>query len=93
MTGRTNTEASPDTNYPVLVKRRGRNYDLRIWELRLAARGPDLQKAYDELMRRKQEVIDWARTCGSLAELPRPKTRPVLDGENPSLGGPLRWWS
>jgi hypothetical protein len=72
-------EQQPDTNYPVLVTARSRGFDLRIQELLLVVRGPDLQKAYDELLERKRQVIDWARAIGSFDELP-PPNRPPLFG-------------
>lgn len=67
----------PDTDYTVMVTRRGGDYELRIWELRLVVRGPDLDRAYRELLKRKQQVIDWASEVGSLDELPLPRQRPL----------------
>lgn len=75
----------PDTDYPVLVRKLGSNYELRIWELRLVVRGTDLQKAYHELFRRKQKMIDWAREVGSLAELPIPQRPPLLWRTEPPI--------
>jgi hypothetical protein len=74
------TEAQPDTDYPVLVSERGGHYDLSIRELLLFVRGSDLREAYEELIRRKQEVIESARTYGMLDDLPPP--------ELPGLGVP-----
>ena len=71
------TVPEPDTDYPVFVTESDGGYDLRIRELLLVVRGPNLQKAYEELVRRKQEIIDSARAFGTLDELPEPK-RPSL---------------
>ena len=71
------TVPEPDTDYPVFVAERNGEYYLRIRELLLTVRGASLQKAYEELMRRKQEIIDSARAFGTLDELPEPK-RPAL---------------
>jgi hypothetical protein len=71
------TESQPATDYPVFICERNGTYDLRIRELLLVVRGPDLGKAYEELMKRKQEIIASARAFGTLDELPEPK-RPAL---------------
>lgn len=70
-------EPGPDIDYAVLVTERRGGYELRIQELLLTVRGPDLQKAYDELMRRKLEIIEAARVFGTLDEVP-PAARPAL---------------
>jgi hypothetical protein len=69
------TESQPDTDYPVLVSERGGFYDLRIRELLLFVRGSDLREAYEELIRRKQEMIESARGYGMLDDLPPPERR------------------
>ena len=48
-----------DIDYAVLVTERNGVFELRIRELLLVVRGPVLHKAYEELMRRKQEIIDF----------------------------------
>jgi len=72
-------EPQPDLNYPILVTERQGTFELRIRELLLVVRGPDLQQAYDELMRRKLEVIDGAKAVGALDELPPPEPPPLAD--------------
>jgi hypothetical protein len=69
--------ADLDMDYAVLVTERGGVYELRIQELLLVVRGPDLQKAYEELMSRKQEIIESARAFGALDEVPK-AVRPAL---------------
>ena len=71
-------EPQPDLNYPILVTEREGTFELRIRELLLGVRGPDLQQAYDELMKRKHEVIDGASAVGALDELPLPERPPPL---------------
>ncbi|UYN97343.1 MAG: hypothetical protein KIT25_10575 [Enhydrobacter sp.] len=61
------------TDYCVLVTERSGEYELRIRELHLVARGPDLQQAYEDLMARKRKIIDWARLLDALDELPVPE--------------------
>ena len=72
-------EPQPDLNYPILVTEREGTFELRIRELLLVVRGPDLQQAYDELMRRKLEVIDGAKAVGALDELPSPEPPRLVD--------------
>jgi hypothetical protein len=74
-------EPQTDMNYPILVTERDGGYELRIRELLLLVRGPDLQLAYDELIKRKQEVIDAARAVGALDELPPPDRPPLVDAD------------
>jgi hypothetical protein len=64
-------------DYAVLVTERRGVYELRIRELLLVVRGPDLQKAYEELMERKREIIEAARAFGTLDEVPKAE-RPAL---------------
>lgn len=64
------TDAQPDREYPVLVSVRDGTYELRIQELLLVVRGTDLEQAYQELMKRKQEVFDWAESFEALDEVP-----------------------
>jgi hypothetical protein len=71
-------EQQPDLNYPILVTEKEGAFELRIRELLLVVRGPDLQEAYDELIKRKLEVIDGARAVGALDELPPPERPPPL---------------
>lgn len=68
------------TGYRVLITERAGGYELRIRELHLVVRGPDLQKAHDELMARKHEIIDWARSLDALDELPVPEPPPPVTG-------------
>jgi hypothetical protein len=72
-------EPESDMDYPVLVTERNGGYELRIRELLLVVRGPDLEQAYEELIKRKQEVIDSARAVGALDELPAPDRPPLVD--------------
>lgn len=76
-------EAELDTDYAVLVTEHRGVYELRIRELLLVVRGPDLQKAYEDLMARKQEIIESARAFGALDEVPNAERRPALFGEAP----------
>jgi hypothetical protein len=78
MDDRIMAESQLETDYPVLVTKRDGAYDLRIRELLLFVSGPDLQQVYNELLKRKQEVIDCAREIGSLDELPLPSRPPLL---------------
>jgi hypothetical protein len=71
-------EAQADLDYAVFLKERRGVYELRIRELLLVVRGPDLQKAYEELMRRKQEIIDSARAFGTLDEVPTAERPPLF---------------
>lgn len=71
-------EELPDTDYPVLVTRRGGIYDLRIRELLLIVRSADLQSAYEEVIARKREVIVSAQAVGAVDELPSPDWPPLL---------------
>lgn len=75
-------EAQPDLNYAVFVREHRGVYELRIRELLLAVRGPDLQAAYQELMRRKQEIADTVTACGTIDDLPQPQ-HPALFGNPP----------
>ena len=74
-----------EPDYPVLVTRRDGAFELRIRELLLLVRGPDLAVAYASLLERKREIIDWARESDALDELPRPPSTPVLRGRLPRL--------
>ena len=82
------TEPQPDMNYPILVTERDGGYELRIRELLLIVRGPDLQLAYEELIKRKQEVIDAAGAVGALDELPPPDRPPLVDADAIRAHGP-----
>ncbi len=73
-------EPQPDLDYPVLVTEREGGFELRIRELLLVVRGADLQQAYEELIRRKREVLDGAKAVGALDELPPPERPPLFDG-------------
>lgn len=74
------TDPQGDTNYSILISKRADEYELRIRELLLSVRGPNLLLAYDQLLRRKQEIIDWAGTIGALDEVPPPKAPPPVLG-------------
>jgi len=89
------TEAEPDTDYSVWVTERRGVFEVRIRELFLVVRGPNLQKAHEELMRRKQEIIDSARAYGTLDEVPQAE-QPALFEEVPRgwfgrIVSKLRW--
>ncbi|MBN9089605.1 MAG: hypothetical protein J0J01_22050 [Reyranella sp.] len=84
-------EAQADLDYAVFLKEHRGVYELRIRELLLVVRGPDLQKAYEELMRRKQEIIESARAFGTLDEVPTPERAPLFEGGPQGLFG--RVWS
>ena len=75
--GRRTSELLPNTDYAVLVVQHSGNYYLRIRELALLVRGPDLRRAYEDLMEQKEEIIDSARAFGMLEDLPEPD-RPIL---------------
>jgi hypothetical protein len=64
-------------SFPVLVGFRNGEFCLRIKELALVVRNRDIQLAYDELRKRRLELIDWARTANAIDELPIPKTIPI----------------
>jgi hypothetical protein len=84
-------EAQSDLDYAVFLKEHRGVYELRIRELLLVVRGPDLQKAYAELMKRKQEIIDSARAFGTLDEVPTAEPPPLLEAGPQGLFG--RVWS
>jgi hypothetical protein len=86
-------EVEPETNYPIFVTARDGVYDLRIRELLLKVSGPDLRQTYDELLQRKQGMIDYAPGLGSLDELPPPAAPPPLGTEIGSFGSIRRTWS
>jgi hypothetical protein len=75
-------QARPDLDYAVLVRESHGVYELRIRELLLVVRGPDLQAAYQELVKRKQEIADTVAACGTIDQLPQPQRpeplRPAL---------------
>ena len=75
-------ELQRDMEYPVLVTECDGGFELRIRELLLSVRAPDLQQAYDKLLSRKQEVADWACAIGELDELPPPDLPPPLLGKS-----------
>ncbi len=74
-----------EPDYPVLVTKRDGHFELRIRELLLVVRDPDLTVAYAGLLERKREIVDWARKSDALDELPRPARPPVLGGILPGL--------
>lgn len=76
------TDPQHSTNYPVMIIRRADGYELRIRELLLSVRSSDLQQAYDRLIAKKQEVINWAIAAGTLDEVPPPRPLPPLRGPN-----------
>jgi len=84
-------EARSDLDYAVFLREHRGVYELRIRELLLVVRGPDLQKAYEELMRRKREIIDSAEAFGTLDEVPAAEPPPLFEGPPPGLFG--RVWS
>ncbi len=76
-------------DYPVIVTERDGAYDLCIRELLLFVRAGDLPQAYEELMKRKQEVIDAAQSIGALDELPPADWPAALDAADTRLPGSL----
>lgn len=70
--------AQSTTDYLVLLAERADGYELHIRELLLWVKGPDLQLAYAELMKRKQELMDWARLVGALDDLPIAQPSPAI---------------
>jgi hypothetical protein len=84
------SEAENDTDYPVLVTERAGRYEVRIRELFLVVRGPDLQKAYEEVIRRKQEIIDSAYAFGTQDDLPQAERPALLEDVSQGLFGRLR---
>ena len=84
-------EAESDTGYAVFVTEHRGVYELRLRELLLVVRGPDLQKAYEELTRRKQEIIEAARAFGTLDEVPEAEPPPLFERPPRGLFGGL--WS
>lgn len=84
-------EAQADLDYAVFLKEHRGVYELRIRELLLVVRGPDLQKAYEELTRRKQEIIDSARAFGTLDEVPTAERPPLFEAGRQGLFS--RVWS
>ncbi|HUK60455.1 MAG TPA: hypothetical protein VLV50_14595 [Stellaceae bacterium] len=65
----------PDTNYKVVIVEKGGRYCLRIDELCLFAWGESIPAAYEELMRRKERVIEDAHASDVLERLPPPYDR------------------
>jgi hypothetical protein len=76
-----------EPEYAVQVTQRDGEFELRIRELLLVERGPNLKEVYARLIERKREIIDWARTIDSLDELPQPKPVPPLGSVLPRLPG------
>jgi hypothetical protein len=70
-------EAQLDLDYAVFLRENRGVYELRIRELLLIVRGPDLRAAYQELMRRKQVITDTVTACGTIDELPQPQYPPL----------------
>jgi hypothetical protein len=62
--------AEADTNYAVIVTEKSGRYCLRINELCLFVWGETVDAAYQELIRRKQRLIDDAREADLLDQLP-----------------------
>lgn len=73
-----------NAGFPVLVDVRGEQFRLRIKELALVVCGPDLDQAYDELKRRRLELIGWAKAANAMDELPPAVPVPM---------SPVRWSS
>lgn len=78
-------EAQSDLDYVVFLREHRGVYELRIRELLLVVRGPDLQKTYEELMRRKQEIVDSARAFGTLDEVPTAEPPPLFEAARQGL--------
>ena len=83
-------EMKADTNYPVFISKHRGLYYLCIRELFLSVRDTDLRRAYDELMNRKKEVLDWVVSLGSVDELSPPEP-PSLIQQGSSQTGFIRW--
>lgn len=66
-------EEGDDMNYPVLVTQANGVCEVRIRELLLSVRDADLARAYEELMKRRNEIVEWARSIDTLDELPIPQ--------------------
>jgi hypothetical protein len=80
----------PDTNYKVVIAEKDGRFCLRIDELCLFVWGETIASAYEELMHRKQRVIDEARDADALDQLPPPRDRrsaAAATGRFPALIG------
>ena len=73
------SESLKDIRYAVLVTERPGGFELRIRELLLIAEGRELQLSYDDLLRRKQQVIDWALRLNMASEFPHARTPSLFD--------------
>lgn len=78
----TSEKGDSGAGFPVLVDVQGGQFRLRIKELALVVRGPDLDLAYDELKRRRLELIEWAKAANAMDELP---------SAAPIVIAPVRW--
>lgn len=67
-----------DAEYTIFITEQGGTYDLHIRELLVRVRGRDLPLAYAELIRRKDEIIAWARSGGTLEDVPLPQVPPPV---------------
>ncbi len=78
-------ESTKQPDYTVLVTQRDGEFELRIRELLLVERGSSLEETYARLIRRKREIVEWARSIDSLDELPPAKPAPALGSPLPKL--------
>jgi hypothetical protein len=80
-------ESRSEPDYTVLVTQRDGEFELRIPELLLVERGASLEETYTRLIRRKREIVEWARSIDSLDELPPARPAPALGSLLPKLPG------
>lgn len=72
------TAEMPPPPYPVLVTKDDRGFKLRVEELLVSARAPDLGEAWRLLQARVQEVVQVAEHAGIADELPSRRSAPPL---------------
>ena len=72
------TEANSSHPYTIRVRHHGSVYELHIPELLLTVRTKDLRDGYERLLKRKREMVDFARSIDALDELPAPAEPPAL---------------
>lgn len=65
-------------NYAILILHRADGYELHIRELLLWVTAPDLQRAFEELTRRRSEFVDLVRSIGGLDEMPAALPAPSI---------------
>jgi hypothetical protein len=65
-------------HYAVLITRRGDGVELCIKELLVYARAATFDDAYQKLLERKADVLEWTRTLGLVDRLPPPRVPPAV---------------